>query len=94
MKAKTTDLAKLKEGHPFTWGTPLEWHQIGPYAILEFRMIFNGEPREISYHIWIDGYSIGHSAPTLDEAIVLAIAHRAEGPNQKASEYFMKMIAS
>lgn len=93
-QAETTcNLEKLKDGYPFTWGKPIQWHEIGPYSILEFREMFNGAERGIEFHIWVDGKTTSQGAKSLDSAIVQAIAYRAEGPNQKASGYFMKMIA-
>jgi transcriptional regulator with XRE-family HTH domain len=46
------------------------------------------------YQAYVDGRNTSHSFSTLDEAVVFAVAYRAEGPNTQAATYFMKMIAT
>lgn len=101
MFKRTTDLEQLEHGAPFTWGEIVTLHKIGPYTIAEYKcwqrvdcLIKRGIVSDKTlFHIWIDGRDCGQSWPTLDSAIVAAIAYRAEGPNSQAAHYFMRMVA-
>ena len=76
---KTTDLEKLKAGSPFTWGEIVAWHEIGPYAILEY--LDKEEPisRRRLFHTWIDGRDQNSSFLSLDAALAHCIAVRHDG---------------
>lgn len=95
MKA-TTDLNKVKQGQPFTWGEVIRIHTIGEYDIVEFyRWDEKGkaDTTDISFHCYLNGKSVSQSWSSLDEALVGLIAYKHEGPNSKAATYFMRMLA-
>lgn len=82
----------------FTWGEPIEFHQVGEYGILEYhpwrsRDDSRGPDREKrQFHVWIGQSNTCHSEATLDAALALAIACKHEGPNAKAHIYFMRSL--
>ena len=86
-----TDLKGIKKNRGSYWLGPVQKiHEIGEYAFVEYLdRVFE---EETFYSIFINGESISRTAPSLDKAIVVAIAYKHEGPNSQAATYFMKMI--
>jgi len=97
--ARTTDLIKLKEGYPFTWGKLIGIHEIGEYSIVEYHpwVYFNQcGTNQVSdsteYHCYVDGYDLSYSSDSLDSALATCIAYKHDGCASQAANYFMKMI--
>lgn len=88
------------DGERFPWGPIDAVHEVGPYQIVEYRRDMSNAGQVEMYadhgttcfHPYIDGKDTSHSYPSLDAALVGAIAIRAEGPNGRAATYFMRMI--
>jgi len=98
---RTTDLVLLKEGHPFTWGEVIKIHEIGEYAIVEYRrweadnvriLVGQADTDNVMFSCYIDGNSLSKSTDSLDSALANCIAYKHEGMSSHAEEYFMKMI--
>jgi hypothetical protein len=103
MNDNTTNLKEIRNGTDFTWGEMVKIHELGPYTIGEYHpwetegcvvRVGVASINRTSYHIWIDGKSMGCSAESLEGAIVLAIALKYDGLNTRAAGYFMKMIGA
>lgn len=78
---KTTDLEKIRNGEPFTWGKVIAIHDIGRYTLLEYlgRAYQNchatGKLEEKStFHIYVDGVSTSSGASSLESGLIHAIA--------------------
>ena len=85
----------------FTWGTFIQWHEIGPYLLIEYHpwktkgcTILKGYPcYDISFHGWIDGKDTNESFPTLETGITGLIGKKYAGLNNGGvGYYFCKMI--
>lgn len=99
-KERTTDLTKLEQGHPFTWGELVKIHRFFEYTIVEYHphiynkgiCTFKIDHEASEFLIYIDGKDRSRSYDTYDSAIVGCIAQKYEGYNAHADQYFMKMI--
>ncbi|WNV83112.1 hypothetical protein [Umezawaea sp. Da 62-37] len=87
------------DGRKFPWGPITAVHEIGPYAIVEYRRDASNTSKRAwadhgstYFHPFIDGRDTGLGLESLDSALVHAIGYRAEGPNGRAADYFMVMI--
>ena len=96
---RTTNLAEVKNGNPFTWGKVIEIHEIGEYSIIEYYsrdLNGSGPPYNYesipSFHGYINGKSTSRSYGSLDEALVGVIGYKHDGSNSQAAMYFMRMI--
>jgi hypothetical protein len=98
---RTTDLDKLVRGHLFTWGSVIKIHTIGEYSFIEYHPwkcekgdVLVGTIYESAtyFHIYISGRDTCNDATSLDDAMVMAIAFKHDGPNSQAAGFFMKMI--
>ncbi len=102
----TTELAKLKKGHKFTWGRVIKIHEIGEYAIVEFietpdepdKVDENYKP-VISFFAYVpgavlrwEGENDHTSYDSMDSALAACIAFKYEGHGHQADRYFMKML--
>ena len=91
LESMTTD----KRGG-FTWGKLVKIHHIGDYDIVEYYPRVNGRTNtyedDVMFHPFVNGRDTCHTMPTLDAAIVEAIAYKAEGPNSQATFYFCRMV--
>lgn len=84
----------------FHWGRVLEVHTAGAYTILEFvpNQPSNVSDREwaqrphLSFAAFVGDKDTHHSFHSLDEALAFCIAYRAEGPNTRASQYFIRSL--
>lgn len=84
----------------FIWGPVLDIHTIGEYQIVEYNPpVFKncqatGEYKleETNYSVYKNWTSLNVSEPTLDGALIIAIAQKHDGLNSKAGFYFKKMI--
>lgn len=87
-----TDVDKIKAAGRFWLGRITNWHEIGPYQIVEYtpRAIDDGSPTQ--FVGFIDGRDVARIWPTLDRAIVGLIAHRHDGSNTQAGEFFARMV--
>lgn len=90
------------DGRRFPWGPITAVHEVGPYAIVEYRRdMSNAGQVEMyadhgttHYHPYIYGKDSCHSYGSLDAALVGGITYRVEGPNGRAAGYFMRMIGA
>ena len=97
---RTTDLTQIRGGARFTWGKPLELHDIGPYTVLLFNpwkvtdgMVLVGEPDTVvGVYGWVNGKSINESWHDVDSALVGLIAYR-HGV-RGAGQYIMRMLGA
>jgi hypothetical protein len=90
---KTTDLDIIrKRPKLFTWGKILGFYDIEEYTIAKYQEIYNGEKRDILYHIWICGKDTSQSSQTLEGALIYAFSRKFDGLNSQAGYYFQKMI--
>lgn len=77
------------DGKRFVWGRIIEVHSIGPYEIVEFRPgpikgpALDENLRE--FHVFIAGKDASVAAPTLDLALLLAIAYVASAGNDPSA---------
>lgn len=87
----------------FPWGEVIADHAIGPYTIREFHPFERREKGSIGpgvdkskahFHGYVNGADACCTWLTLDEALAGCIAYRAEGPNHRADEYFIRMIST
>lgn len=70
----TTDLGKIKNGErPPLWGDVIECHTLGRYTLVEFFATYQKITRK-EFAIYVDGQFTDEFAPTLETAIVHAIA--------------------
>ena len=92
-------MAKIAKTFP--WGGPITWHQIGPYALLEFYPWEVHGPHvrkgvigdELSFHGWIDGEDSHESWPTLETGIAGLIGRKYAGANNGGvGYYFCRMV--
>jgi hypothetical protein len=87
---RTTDLIKVKNGQPFTWGSVVQIHEIGEYSIVESTQ---RDDNTASFHPYVNGKDFNRSFETLDIALLAAIAHKYEGDlNSQAVWYMCKML--
>jgi len=85
---KTTKLEIIRR-HPnlFLWGALVEIHEIGRYSIVVSDDTFNrgsAVVTERKYHCYVDGDTIQRSASTVDEAMILCLAHGRLDGGQEA----------
>ena len=82
----------------FGWGQVICVHTVGEYDIIEYIPNQSSNVADEDYdsspcfHPYVDGCDISQSFHSLDQALVGAIAYKAEGPNGRAATYFFKMI--
>lgn len=84
---RTTDLETIrKEPSRFTWGTDLVFHDIGVYCIVQSlprpAFVREGEFVTTSFHVYVNGESMGVAAETLDGALLVAISRAHLEPNR------------
>lgn len=84
MYLKTTELARVKAGAPFTWGNVIKIHEIGAFTIIEAQ----GRDRSLGtdpppmFHCYVNEKNTHHASRTLEGALVLCIAQKnTENPN-------------
>ena len=100
MPSTMTDLGKaVKEGARYWLGPVVAVHTIGGYAFLEYKeKVFSPNPdagtikANTCFSIFIDETHIGRCAPSLDMAIIIALANKYDGPNTGADRYFIRMV--
>ena len=86
-------------GDRFAWGPVQAVHTVGEYDIVEYLDDRSNFGREVEwaphgqtmFHPYINGRDTHRSYRTLDSALVGVIAHKREGPNGQAAEYFDRM---
>ena len=71
----------------FTWGRVVDVHTIGEYQFVAYI-----RDRNVLFSSFINFNSICHSEDSLDKALIGVIAHKVDGCNSRAAEYFTKMI--
>jgi len=100
---RTTDLGKLKNGKPFTWGEIVAIHEIGNLSVVEYHpwkkdgvTICTGDAdmESLQFHGYIDGKSVSESWNTLDRALVGLICQKHDGYSSRAAYYIFKMIGA
>lgn len=78
-EGSTTDLEEVrKQRRRFTWGRVLEIHDIGRYTLIEYIANPGRMPEpdpKPKFHVYVDGKDTCSGTATLDEGLVLAIAH-------------------
>jgi hypothetical protein len=76
----------------FPWGKIVHVHTIGDYTIVEYSDKLN--PSRILFHPFVSTDDLNRSVQSLDAALIVAIAFKAEGGdrNSQAAHYFAKMI--
>jgi hypothetical protein len=73
----TTDLATVRRTpSAFTWGTIRQIHDIGPYCLVEYTDRHNDRTPTTVFHVYVDGESTNNGFPTMDEALLYAIARK------------------
>jgi len=84
---------------PYRWGKIKEIHEIGEYLIVEYwGFIYENSSATKEYnkhsifHPYVNCTDTNRSLNTLDEALAFCIAYKAEGPNTRAHQYFIKGI--
>jgi hypothetical protein len=83
MEDTTTDYVTVKARPArFTWGKVVGWHEVGRYQILEYkgREYKDGHPTgalegKSTFHVYVDKKSTSSGCPTLEAALVYAIAY-------------------
>jgi hypothetical protein len=88
MMRNTTDITLLKKGITFTWGTVVQIHEVGPYAVVEY-IDSHGT---LLFHSYADGKDLSQSTDTIEGALAHAIAVKWDGINTQAGRYFVRMI--
>lgn len=73
----------------FVWGVVIGIHCIGDFQIIESR---EKETTDVTFHPYIDFKSISVGYNNLDTALIGVIAHKYEGSNSQAGNYFCKML--
>jgi len=91
---KTTNLAELRDGQPYTWGQVLNVIDVGDYTVVQYRCDFGSQEGKELFAGYLAGVSTSHSFNTLEEALVHSIAQNYDGINTQAAHYFMKMIGA
>lgn len=99
---KTTDLEKITFGthSNFTWGEAIKRHDLGIYSLIEYHPHeYDGnyltgkiDYNNTEYSCYVEGHNIGRSAGSLEYAIALCLAYKADGINSSAAMYFIRMI--
>ena len=100
MIERTTDLEQLLKGAPFTWGKLVRIHQIGRYAIVEYRpwtrtgfVVNTGKAgKKLGFHPYVDGKDTSRTFDDIESAMAGAIAYAFDGCNSQAGEMFMRMV--
>ena len=84
------------DGKRFPWGRIVQVHSVDVYDIVEFiwKDIKGGTTNgKRGFAVMVAGKDAGVSAPTLDGALLLAIAYKAEGGRSSQAGYYMaKML--
>jgi hypothetical protein len=62
------------------------------YSIMEYGFVETTDGMISTFHIYVNGRSIGRSIDSFDAALVMAVAHKYEGANSRAGDYFCKMV--
>lgn len=99
---RTTDLKEvITRPNNYTWGLVRHIHHVGPYDVVEFHpwkvegsKIQTGVPDTscVHYSCYVSGKDICKSGYSLDHALAICMAHKFDGPNSQAADYFVKMI--
>ncbi len=90
---ETTKLEVIrKTPSRFTWGKIVKIHDVGRYTIVESdeeKLRGKAMPKatERSFHCYVDGACLGRSAPTLEGALVLCMAHGLLGSLNQSTDY-------
>jgi hypothetical protein len=101
MIERTTDIVKIKEGSPFTWGEILDIVEFREYTVAKYHpwksdgyRVLTGDADydRVEYHGWLSGKDSHHSLYTFEGAIVDLFALKYDGLNSQAGGYFCKMI--
>ncbi len=77
----------MRDDKHFTWGKIEEEYEVGPYHIVEYRpWKYSAQTQRETedwkiYHVYINGQDTSQGANTLDQALLVAIAHRSLGPH-------------
>lgn len=87
------------DGSRFTGGPIQDIHEIGPYAIVEYRDDRRrlpvadqaGHGRTL-FHVYVNGADSHRGYFSLDEALLGAIALRNEGANTRADLYAARLL--
>src|SRR5690349_19058674 len=69
--------------------------EIAEYGFVEYRQLdfhngpnYGKETGRTAFSVYINGYGIGRSAGSMDEAMVIAIAYKRDGCNSQAARFF------
>lgn len=83
---KTTDLNKLRCGHPFTWGTVIKIHDVSRFTLVEFMDNRSeqivGARDSILFHVYVRDKDTHESCVSFDAALICAIARDRMEPNR------------
>lgn len=101
MNTKLNDFQKDKsEGKSFWLGPIVNAFTIAEYQFLEYSELsfaigdkYKTLTGRTYFTTYINGKGTRHSHDSLDAALVGVISYKHEGPNGRASDYFMKMIS-
>lgn len=98
---RLTDRNIAPDGKKFVWGDVVKIHQIGDFDIVEYirdtTRAFNADPTDHGktfYHAYIHQKDMSHSAYTLEEMLVTAIALKFDGANTHAADYFFRIVGT
>jgi len=78
----------------FPWGTPVQAHTIGDYALVEFVDSDDGETAFCSYVQQSNGsmQDTHMHSTTLDQALIDAIAYKYDGVGSRANIYIERLL--
>lgn len=96
MLGTTTDLADVRRSpRNFVWGKALNFHEIGPYTVIEYRdNTADTRPLQRMFHVYVNGEDTRRSFRSLKQALIGAIALDALGTNvgDHAANLIIKML--
>jgi len=85
-----TSIEEIKKTGKFSWGKPIAWYEIGPYALLEYHPYKYEDSRrtrwfsdKTEFYGWIDGKACHESWPSLETGIVGLIIRKWAGLNNR-----------
>lgn len=94
-KIVTADGRVLEE--KCVWGQPLQAIQIGNIDLVEIKWKpgisnLDYEKNPTSWFIWVNGEDTGQSAETLDEAVIVALAHKYDQKYSGAPMFVKRLL--
>lgn len=82
---------KIKGGERFWLGHVESIQEIGEFAFVEY---VDKKHDRYGFAVFIQGVSIGQSASTLDDAMLVALAYKYDGANSPIAELTRRMLGN